>query len=307
MMRTKGACILPFSLPKGSRAHDIGRLAHEAMLVEVSVTPKPGLVDRNHNGAHRDMNFLTFMKSAAALRLSFDEFAFAGMSAGQAGLQPAGLFPELRLIGQRAESAMFLATEGINTHKGEIFTLGLLSACAGYLLGAGEVITGDAVMLLAGEVCEGLCKNDFAGVKAKPPRFRTKGEKAYLQYGATGVRGEAEAGYPLVRNCGLYWLNSYLEQKIPLNEAMAIVLVHLISENQDTNILARHNMMTLKRAMSAAKRVVSFTNSRLDYVMADIKDLDKYFLSKNISPSGSADLLAATYFLYSLTHSTPSR
>ena len=45
----------------------VGRLAVEAILVEVSVTPKPGLVDRNNSGAHKDMDFFTFMKSAASL------------------------------------------------------------------------------------------------------------------------------------------------------------------------------------------------------------------------------------------------
>ena len=58
--------------------HCIGTLALEAMLVEVSVTPKPGLVDSNNSGAHRDMGFFTFIKSAAALRDSFEEFARAG-------------------------------------------------------------------------------------------------------------------------------------------------------------------------------------------------------------------------------------
>ena len=35
--------------------------------------------------------------------------------------------------------------------------------------------------------------------------------------------------------------------------------------------------------------------------MADIEALDKEFIEKNLSPGGSADLLAMTYLLYLLT------
>ena len=100
---------------------EIGRLALEAMLVEVSVTPKPGLVDRNNSGAHRDMDFFTFMKSAASLGESFVNFAEEGRAGGVKGIPPAEIFPAVRQIGIEAERRMFRATEGINTHKGEIF------------------------------------------------------------------------------------------------------------------------------------------------------------------------------------------
>ena len=38
----------------------IAEFATRALLYEVSVTPKPGLVDRANAGSHQDMDFYTF-------------------------------------------------------------------------------------------------------------------------------------------------------------------------------------------------------------------------------------------------------
>ncbi len=45
----------------------ISQLALKALLYEVSLSPKPGLVDRFDNGAHDDMSFMTFIDSMIAL------------------------------------------------------------------------------------------------------------------------------------------------------------------------------------------------------------------------------------------------
>ena len=138
--------------------NEAGALALESMLVEVSVTPKPGLVDRNNSGAHKDMDFFTFMKSAASLARSFEEFSEAGFESGIKFLKfnftnkniknsadevLQNLFPVIRKIGIKAEKKMFKATNGINTHKGEIFSLGVFCACAGFLSGMKEKITAE--------------------------------------------------------------------------------------------------------------------------------------------------------------------
>lgn len=271
--------------------NSIGRLALEAMLVEVSVTPKPGLVDRKNSGAHRDMGFFTFLKSAAALRSTFDEFASAGSIASRHAVPPAKMLPALRKIGLNAEHEMFEATNGVNTHKGEIFSLGLLSACAGYL---GERMTAEGVMQMAAKVCTGLCGRDFADVAQKAEL--TKGERVYVEYGLTGIRGEAEAGYPCVRNAGLPALKKYLADGHNMNDAMAYTLLHIMAINFDTNIISRHNMQTLGQVFAAVRDVIARGPK-----LSDIRQLDREFIAHNISPSGSADLLAVTYFLYSLT------
>ena len=282
------------TIPATMRSKYIGRLALEAMLVEVSVTPKPGLVDRENSGAHSDMGFFTFLKSAAGLRNAFDVFALAGVRAWEERVSPASMFPELRRIGLEAERDMFEATGGINTHKGEIFSLGVLSACAGYVGNDAE-----DVMRLVGQVCTGLCERDFAGVQDKPNP--TKGERAYIEHGIAGIRGEAEAGYPCVRDAGLPALKKYLADRYSMNDALAFTLLHIMAVNFDTNILARHDMNTLREVMAESRRLAD-NGATID----DLRKLDASFISRNISPSGSADLLAVTYFLYSLTQSSPN-
>ena len=278
-------------------SRDIGRLALEAMLVEVSVTPKPGLVDRDNAGAHRDMGFFTFLKSAAGLRHCFDDFALAGTTSPSAS----GMFPVLRRIGLEAEHDMFEATGGINTHKGEVFSLGVLSACAGYLSVRGEPLTSDAVLDLAKTVCAGLCEADFAETRRKPRSLLTKGERVYLEHGIAGIRGEAEAGYPVVRGAGLPALKKYLADGLSMNNALAFTLLHIMAVNYDTNVISRHDLGTAREVMRTAERLVAE-----GLTLGKLRALDEEFIARNISPSGSADLLAVTYFLHSLTQSSPS-
>lgn len=283
-------------LNSGEGISVIGRLALEAMLVEVSVTPKPGLVDRRNSGAHKDMNFFTFLKSAAGLRNCFDDFA----KAGSESKSPSEMFPVLRKIGLAAEKNMFTATQGINTHKGEIFSLGVLSACAGYLMANNEVLTAEKILSLASVVCAGLCESDFAEIDRKSPDQLTKGELVYIHFRVTGIRGEAEAGYPIVRDAGLPALKKYLADGLSLNDALAFTLIHIMAVNNDTNIISRHDLQILHEAMSSAKKLIAE-----GLTIEKIHMLDEEFISRNISPSGSADLLAATYFIHLLTMSNP--
>ena len=120
--------------------HRIGSLAMQAMLFEVAATPKPGLVDRNNSGAHRDMDYFTFMASAAAIGGTMEKMARAGFLFAENADDGEGkslekLLPELKKIGLEGEKKMFAATGGVNTHKGMIFSLGLLCGSAGYLEG----------------------------------------------------------------------------------------------------------------------------------------------------------------------------
>ena len=263
---------------------EIGRLALEAMLLEVSATPKPGLVDRNNSGAHKDMDFFTFMKSAASLSGSFTEFAQEGFSGGMRGIPPADIFGAVRKIGVEAERRMFRATNGINTHKGEIFSLGLLSACAGYIAGSGRKVTADDVMTLAG-----------AGVREKSPAMLTKGERVYLEHGITGIRGEAEAGYPVVRTAALPALRGYISRGMSMNDALCMTLIHIMAHAHDTNIISRHDMETAHEVMTKARGMIES-----GFGLEDVARLDGEYIARWISPGGAGDLLAVTCFMYTV-------
>ena len=274
--------------------HSIGTFALEAMLIEVSVTPKPGLVDRNNSGAHRDMGFFTFIKSAAALRNSFEEFARAGEKFNEANIK--NLFPIIRKIGIEAEKKMFAATEGINTHKGEIFSLGLLSAAAGYLAGKKFSLTPENITDTASKICAGICEKDFAGVREKDSKLLTKGERVFIEHGITGIRGEAESGYPIVINTALPVLKKYLSGGLNLNDALAFTLIHIMAEANDTNIISRKDFKTAERVR---ERALSLIEKGLS--VEEILKFDRDLISEYISPGGAGDLLAVTYFLYVLT------
>ena len=194
----------------------IGALAVEAMLYEVSATPKPGLVDRNNTGAHHDMDFFTFMSSAAALRGAFDAFAAAGYAHRR---EPAGsLLAQLQPPGQQAEKQMFAMTHGVNTHKGMIFSLGVLCGAAGWLLER-ENITAVRLCELAAAMCEGICAKEYAGLREK--KQLTKGEAMYLKYGVTGVRGEAESGFQTVREIALPAYRALKAEGYAVNDVLA--------------------------------------------------------------------------------------
>ncbi|MBQ7221566.1 MAG: triphosphoribosyl-dephospho-CoA synthase [Synergistaceae bacterium] len=275
----------------------IGDLALEAVLVEVSVTPKPGLVDRNNSGSHSDMDFFTFMKSAAALRSCFERCA----DAAGLFLFPRGILSDLRGIGLDTEEAMLKATGGINTHKGEIFSLGILSGCAGFLLAHGEPLEAENILNHAAAFCDGVIEHDFVHAKAKPPELRTKGERIWVACGIAGARGEARAGYPSVRNAGLPALTKYLADGMSINDALAFTLIHIMAVNYDTNIISRRDLDTAEEVMKTAENLIAE-----GLTLGKLSALDSEFISRNISPSGSADLLAVTYFIYALTHPSPS-
>jgi triphosphoribosyl-dephospho-CoA synthase len=108
----------------------ISKCAVQSMLYEVTATPKPGLVDRANSGAHKDMDFFSFMSSSAVLGPFFYRCARKGVEYDSPNVE--GLFHQIRGLGVEAEHKMFQATGGVNTHKGLIFSLGIICAAAGY-------------------------------------------------------------------------------------------------------------------------------------------------------------------------------
>ena len=72
-------CAAPLDI-KPAIVRDMASLAHRAMLIEVYTTPKPGLVDRANNGAHRDMTVETFERSANAIAPWLVQFTETGLN-----------------------------------------------------------------------------------------------------------------------------------------------------------------------------------------------------------------------------------
>lgn len=266
--------------------------AYFALNQEVSTTPKPGLVDRNNRGAHRDMDIRHFFASSNALRPFLCRCAEAGFLTRDD--DPRETFRRIRPIGMEAEAAMLEATRGVNTHKGAIFTLGLACAAAGRL--EPTQWQPEAILEECGNMTKGLVAADFAGVTLETAK--THGELLYAKYGITGVRGQAEAGFPAVGKTGLPTLLRGLEKGLSLSEAGSCVLLHLICCTDDTNLIHRSDRETQLAIQAQLRSLLA----KDPFPAKDaIEALDREFIQKNLSPGGSADLLAATYFLYFLT------
>lgn len=269
------------------------RHIQRALLWEVAVSPKPGLVDRNNSGAHRDMDLFTFQDSTAALMPWMGRFIRAGILHGE--MPAERLLRELRFIGVQAEEAMRAATGGVNTHRGVIFSLGLICAALGRLYGSNRPCSRPEVLKLAGELARPVL-GDFEGLTLE--NCRSHGEKLYALHGVTGIRGEAAAGFPSLDTYGLPMLRRGLERGLSLNDAAAVTLLHLIAHVEDTNLMSRSDLETQGRiredAQNAARQIEEKQN------LEPLFELDRRFIAQNLSPGGSADLLALTLFFYFL-------
>ena len=273
---------------RAEKAEIIARLACQSLLYEVLTTPKPGLVDRLHNGSHRDMDVFTFAASTSALYPYFHECAVIGM--GLSENDPSAVFAALRLPGRMAEGKMLEATGGVNTHRGAIFSLGILCASAGWL--SREEWHPDRLLEACGNMVQGLTAHDFDGMTKDSAR--TFGQMLFLEHGISGVRGEAEAGYPLVRLYGLPKLRETLAAGKSINDAGCAALIALIAHNTDTNVIHRGGLEWQQKLQAQAATLLA---RNLFPTFSDLETLDKALTAENISPGGSADLLAMCYLL----------
>ena len=188
---------------------------------------------------------------------------------------------------------MFSATGGVNTHRGAIYTLGILCGSVGRLWSAEQPIADSSDILAE---CANIVRTsvpaDLASAKGK-----TAGEQLYLKYGIRGIRGEIAEGLPSVRNISLPRFQQFLADGFSENDAGAYTLLHLIANVTDTNLYKRGGEAGARWAAKAASELLSTAQHP---VIRQIEALDDGFIARNLSPGGCADLLAATYFLQKL-------
>lgn len=276
----------------------IAELATRSLLYEVAVSPKPGLVDRFHNGSHKDMDIFTFLNSASALHSYFYRCAYAGLKYGH-NKDMSGLLPTLRIYGKGAEAAMFRSTGGINTHKGAIFTIGIL--CAAFGANApDDWKNSEKILQTCACITSNLLKSDFTGLTMDTAK--SVGEKLYVKYGITGVRGQMTEGLPVVSKYGLPLLSRLLAEGKSIDEAGSATLLTIMAHMTDTNLIARSDMDTQKTAMEAVSAILQDAQCPSK---STLEALDSEFTAKNLSPGGSADMLTACWMLYFMKGEAP--
>lgn len=265
--------------------------ASKAILYEISLSPKPGLVSFHDSGSHADMNFFTFLNSSASLTPFFKEFCLLGYN--YSGKYEEAL-AQIRHIGLRAEKVMFEATNTINTHKGIIFLFGISLFSISKLVSEKKGYNHTEFRTIIKKICNKIVVNELVNTTNKAI---TNGEKVYEKYGilGVGVRGEVEKGFPSVFHKSQAYFEEYLTSfsytnQHEIQQILQTGLLHIMAVNNDSNILHRSNLDTLIHLQTLAKEAI---NNNIAY-----KQLNEYCFKKNISPGGSADLLSVALLLH---------
>lgn len=267
------------------------QLAQQSLLYEMMAWPKPGLVDPVEHGAHPDMDAFTFVNSSLSLHRYLKQATGLGLQVSQADYPL--MFAELREFGKVAEQEMFTATKGVNTHKGAVFSLGILvMAVADSWRRLGQVSLTD-IQKVVQQMLVDLVKDDMGRLPAKDKQ--TAGEKQYREYGLTGIRGEAQAGYPTVFN---YGLPTMATSKGNWNTRIIQTFLALARHTEDSTLIKRAgDPAILKWKDEQINRCLAAGGITTPAGRAVLNDLEQEFSKRHLSLGGTADLVIVTVFL----------
>lgn len=254
-------------------AERVASLAVSALHDEVELTPKPGLVDGRGPGAHRDMSAALLHDSADCLAAPLRECASAGAELD--------IGPQLRarigVIGRTGEAAMLSITRGVNTHRGALWALGLLSTA----IGAGATGITEIVSTAAT-----LARLPDPAAPTSPAI--SHGALARRRYGASGALGQAQSGFPVVTGHAL----PALRTGGPL-----VALLALMANLDDTCVLHRGGVTGLIDVQRGARAALEAGGPKTPAGARRFDSLDRLCATRRLSPGGAGDLLAVTLFL----------
>ena len=244
----------------------LGVLAAQAMRDELNLKGKPGLID---NGSHSDMNYEVMMRSINAIEPYLVKLAQLSYSDEMPAVTT------VTSIGLQAESAMLEATGGVNTHKGAIFALGMMVAGIAhsvYRLHQVDVAKiREAIMTLA---------------KGMPATSDTHGAAVRQKHHVKGALDMALEGYAQLFED---WM-PYFQQVKEDEQARLRLLLHIVSTLEDNNLYHRGGAeLTLESQQRCAQVADNFRTE-------DNEALAEWMKKHNMSPGGSADMLALSLF-----------
>jgi triphosphoribosyl-dephospho-CoA synthase len=287
-MLARPAPALPDPRQQRHFCSEAARIAVGCLHTELILYPKPGLVSLVDNGSHTDMTAVTFMRSMFALRHYFARICRAGIDDAP--------FATLKQLGIDAETRMLHATGGINTHRGAIFSLGMLSASIGRARAQGMALTGDgirAIMLIRwGEELAGHTRADGAA---------SHGLLVAETHAASGAREEGALGLPSVFEVGLPAMRRTLGAGRSMHHARIDALFALMAHVSDTNVYYRGGAEGASTVKRQATRFIGMGGTAhpewRDYAL----ECHRILVAQKLSPGGAADLLAATCLVHSVT------
>lgn len=286
-MSTIRQLVPPTTLP-----YIIARLATQALQAELDTTPKPGLVDKDNNGAHRDMDYALMQRSINTLHPYFVKLAQLGCA------DALPTHTSIRDIGIEAEKAMLSATNGVNTHKGALFSMGLAVVAAAHE--ERKTAANEEQILKERNGGEDVLVSLQTTIKALAASFPdtngTHGSKAkLLSKGTTAIKGaldNAREGYEMLF---AEWLPFYIERRKE-HDAYTLhkTLLRIMCDLDDTNVIYRTNLATAEEVKQEARALLD------NFSEAALKDMDRHYTTRNISPGGAADMLSLTIFIGSI-------
>lgn len=286
-MSTIRQLVPPTTLP-----YIIAHLATQALQAELDTTPKPGLVDKDNNGAHRDMDYALMQRSIDTLHPYFVQLARLGFA------DTLPTHTAIRDIGIEAEKAMLSATNGVNTHKGALFSMGLAVVAAAHE--ERKIAANEEQILKERNGGEDVLVSLQTTIKALAASFPdtngTHGSKAkLLSKGTTAIKGaldNAREGYEMLF---AEWLPFYIERRKE-HDAYTLhkTLLRIMCDLDDTNVIYRTNLATAEEVKQEARALLD------SFSKAALKDMDRRYTARNISPGGAADMLSLTIFIGSI-------
>ncbi|MCI7426694.1 MAG: triphosphoribosyl-dephospho-CoA synthase [Prevotella sp.] len=307
-MNTIRQLVPPTTLP-----YIIAHLATQALQAELDTTPKPGLVDKDNNGAHRDMDYALMQLSINTLHPYFVRLAFLGF----ADTLPSHTV--IRDAGIEAEKAMLEATNGVNTHKGALFSMGLAVVAAAYEEKKAAANKEERGKEREEEYLSSLQLTIKALAASFPDTSGTHGSKAkQLSNGTTTIKGALDNAREGYEKLFAEWLPFYNERR-KSHDAHALhkTLLRIMCDLDDTNVIYRTNVVTVEEVKQEARALLaSFEEayaaedkekcaSAIEEKCASaellaLKDMDRRYTERNISPGGAADMLSLTVFIGSI-------
>lgn len=301
-MSTIRQLVPPTTLP-----YIIAHLATQALQAELDTTPKPGLVDKDNNGAHRDMDYALMQRSIDTLHPYFVKLALLGCA------DALPTHTSIRDIGIEAEKAMLSATNGVNTHKGALFSMGLAVVAAAHE--ERKIAANEEQILKERNGGEDVLVSLQTTIKALAASFPdtngTHGSKAkLLSKGTTAIKGaldNAREGYEMLF---AEWLPFYIERRNERDaHTLHKTLLRIMCDLDDTNVIYRTDLATAEEVKQEARVMLdSFSKAhtaedkekRIAAELLALKDMDKRYTARNISPGGAADMLSLTVFVGSV-------
>ena len=281
-MSTIRQLVPPTTLP-----YIIAHLATHALQAELDTTPKPGLVDKDNSGAHRDMDHALMSRSIRALHPYFVRLALLGFAADMP------CHDDIVKTGIEAERAMFEATNGVNTYKGALFSMGLAVVAAAGKAWQGSSISQQALSAAISQLA--FAFPDTKGTHGSKAKQAAASETPTFK----GALDNAREGYPELFND---WLPFYANlRKNGEPHALHLTLLRIMCDLDDTNIVYRTSLAMMKQVKEESRDVLrQWSETQADggtKLDAILSNMNHNFVQRNISPGGSADMLSLVVFV----------